>query len=166
MTIKAHYSPKEYLAHMKSNMSGHFEFGCERFTGFFLGRLFYVTYHSGYEFNRRITNQKNAAMGYLKKDADGCSVHFLRFRGALCPAQFLSLLLTLLLLLTLPMLLEVGWHLQAFLFLCGCAFVLTVITALIGTLMEYLTENSEDGRRTLLSMLIDPHDALANYNKV
>ena len=166
MVIKSHYNPKEYLAHMKSNMSGHFEFGCERFTGFFLGRLFYVTYHSGYEFNRRITNQKNAAMGYVKQTEAGCEVRFLRFRGALCPAQFLSLLLTLLLLFAIPMLLEVGWHSQAFLFLCGCAFVLTAITAPIATLMECLTENSEDGRRTLLSMLIDPYDALANYDNV
>ena len=89
MIIRNHLSPKEYLSAMKGRMSGHFELGQERFTGFFLGRLFYVTHHAGYEWNRRITNEKSAALGYVKKVETGCEVHCIRFRGMLCPLQFI-----------------------------------------------------------------------------
>ena len=163
MRIESPYTPKEYLANLKFNMSSHFEFGCERFTGFFLGRLFYVTYHSGYEWNRRITNQKNAAMGYVKRTDDGCEVRFVRFRGPLCPLQFLPFLLIMLAcslfffsadpLVDAPTRMIIG-------------LIATVITALITAFIESMTERSEDGRRTLLSMLIDPYDSLANYDKV
>ena len=165
MTIKSHYSPKEYLVHMKSNMSGHFEFGCERFTGFFLGRLFYVTYHSGYEFNRRITNQKNAAMGYVKQTEAGCEVRFLRFRGGFCPLVFLPAYL---LFLGCVLLLhaENMYSPDDFKFVLIASHVIIAISVAVSTFIESLTTGSEDGRRTLLSMLIDPYDALANYDKV
>ena len=165
MRIESPYTPKEYLANLKFNMSSHFEFGCERFTGFFLGRLFYVTYHSGYEWNRRITNQKNAAMGYVKRTENGCEVRFLRFRGALCPLVFIPSYLPILLMI----LYLNNWGAYApdeFRFLMIVYHIMIAIIALISTVIESMTERSEDGRRTLLSTLMDPKDYLANYHKV
>ena len=165
MRIESPYTPKEYLANLRFNMSSHFEFGCERFTGFFLGRLFYVTYHSGYEWNRRITNQKNAAMGYVKRTDDGCEVRFMRFRGGFCPLVFLPTYLFLLICI-LFFHSENMYSPDDFKFVLIASHVIIAITVSVSTFIESLTTRSEDGRRTLLSMLIDPYDSLANYDKV
>ena len=166
MRIKSPFTPKEYLSAMKNNMSGHFEFGAERFTGFFLGMLFYVTYHSGYEWNRRVTNQKNAAMGYVKQTEYGCEVHFVRFRGMMCPLVFLQYLVMVLipfLLVSLTYSIEIT---REFLMHAIGILILVLIFVPIGTFIEACTERSQDGLRTLLSMLLDPTDPLANYDKV
>ena len=160
MRIESPLTPKEYLSAMKDNMSGHLELGQERFTGFFLGRLFYATYHSGYEWNRRITNQKNAAMGYVKRTNAGCEVRFLRFRGAMCPLVFLPFLLCML---AMGIIEGAPNDIMASTII---SLVVTVILAPILTLIESMTIQSEDGQRALLSMLVDPTDALANYNNV
>ena len=55
-----------YLSAMKEQMSGFTEFGIERFTGTIIGGFFSITYHSGHEFNRRITNEKHRAIGFAK----------------------------------------------------------------------------------------------------
>ncbi len=89
MKIQSELSAQRYLFAMKDRMAGHLEFGNERFTGFFFGSFFSVTYHSGYEWNRRISNQKNTAIGFVRKDANGCSVSFICLKGLLAPAQFL-----------------------------------------------------------------------------
>lgn len=163
MIIYSALSPKEYLSAMKNNMSGHLELGQERFTGFFLGRLFYVTYHSGYEWNRRITNQKNAAMGYVKRTENGCEVRAIRFRGALCPLIFFPALA---IILAFCIFTREFYSESDNLFRLIMGVVLTVVSALIGTLIECMTERSEDGLKTLLSMMLDPTDPLVNYDKV
>ena len=165
MRIESPYAPKEYLSNLKFNMSGHFEFGCERFTGFFLGRLFYVTYHSGYEWNRKITNQKNAAMGYIRRTETGSEVRFLRFRGVLCPLELIPTYLPILLMILYLNSQEV-YAPGKFRFMMIFYHIIMAILVPISALMESMTERSEDGRRTLLSMLMDPKDSLANYNNV
>ena len=165
MRISSTLSPKEYIYAIKAQMSGHMEFGIERFTGFFLGRLFYVTYHSGYEWNRRITNQKNAAIGYIRRTENGSEIRFLRFRGALCPLVFIPLYLPIL-----AVLLFMGsqriFSADEFLFAMVAYHIMISISVLISTFVECMTERSEDGRKTLLSMLLDPTDYLANYHKL
>lgn len=159
MLIHSPLSQKVYLGSLRVNMDSHFDLGSERFTGFFLANCFYVTHHAGYEWNRRITNQKNAAMGYVKKCDNGCEVHFLQFRGALCPLVFIPMLLvcTMLYLLSTPNM----ESMQIWL----CIGVLSVF-APISALVESFTERSEDGRRSLLSMLADPSDPYKNYRHI
>jgi hypothetical protein len=166
MRFQSSLSSREYLTAMKGNMSGHLEFGAERFTGFFVGKFFYVTYHSGYEWNRRYTNQKNAAMGYIKQTECGCEVRFLRFRGVMCPLVFLQLLVMILipfLLLSFTYSIEITKEL---LMRIAGTLVLILILLPISTFIEACTERSQDGLKTLLSMLLDPTDPLANYNKI
>ena len=162
--ITSSYSPKEHLNAIKENMGGHFTFGAERFTGFFLGRWFHVTHHAGYEWNRRYTNQKNAAVGYVKETESGCEVRFVCLKGALVPAQFL-LYLCLLPVITLAMMLSDG--------LTGLALFKTLLLIEIGilavfaplfTLFESMTERSEEGKRILLAMLLDPKDPFSYLN--
>ena len=160
MFLHSSLTKKEYLQALRDNMEGHFAFGCERFTGFFIGNCFYVTHHAGYEWNRRITNQKNAAMGYVKECEDGCHIHFLRFRGAMCPLVFLPLFLLMGLIFTLSPLAKGYTHL----FLWGLVFAIMTIGALFSALVESMTEQGEDGRRSLLSMLVDPNDPYKNYD--
>ena len=141
-------------------MSSSLDLGQERFTGFFLGRLFYVTHHCHYEWDREIKNPKNAALGFVQTSVTGSDVHFLTFRGALCPLIFLPLLL---LMLTIGIIKGIPDQMGMNAII---AFVITVIYAPIDALIESATMRSEDGQRALLSMLTDPTDPLANYNNV
>ena len=166
MMLHSPLSKNEYLEALQENMGAHSDFGSERFTGFFIGSCFYVTHHAGYEWNRRISNQKNAAMGYVKKAEEGCDVHFIRFKGAMCPLVFLPLFLFMGLALSFAALTNQLWHVYTHLFNWGIAFLVTAITAPISALFESMTEQSEDGRRSLLSMLIDPSDPYLNYNHI
>lgn len=164
MRITSPLPKKAYLAAMKDQMDGHFDFGTERFTGFFCGSYFYVTHHAGYEWNRRYTNQKNAAMGYVRETEEGCEVRFVRFRGLLCPAQFLFTLLLMALCTVFIMLTEGFWEPKALLIGLGISVAVTIISAPIATLIESLTERSEEGRRILLAFLIDPEDPFSYLN--
>ena len=166
MVLHSPLSKEDYLDSLQENMGYHFDLGSERFTGFFAGSFFYVTHHAGYEWNRRYSNQKNAAMGYVKKNEAGCEVHFLRFRGTMCPLVFLPLFLFMGLLLSFSALVNRLWHGYAHLLIWGIAFAVTAITAPISALMESMTERGEDGRRSLLSILMDPTDPYKNYNRI
>ena len=151
--------PREYLRHMKERMGSRLDIWSERFTGIFMGRFFYVTHHAGYEWNRRITNQKNAALGYVRETENGCEIRFLHFQGLLCP-QFL-----------------IPWLLisVALLVLCWPAFeelplmLIAAILMIVGfpvlfTCIESTTDGSIDGRKSLLGLLIDPSDMFASLH--
>lgn len=160
MVLTSSLSRGEYLSAMKDMMSAHAEFGVERFTGFFLGPWFYVTHHSAYQWNRKISSQKNAALGRVKQTESGCKIHFLRFRGPLCPLVALSLLLAGFAVAVVSsayvgLVEELGIRDS----LLVCLAVVGISLALIlpiATLFECMTEESEDGRRMLLSLLHDP----------
>ena len=160
MAIVSKHSPKEYMKSLRYYMESHFDFGQERFTGFFLWRLFYVTHHAGFEWNRRITNQKNAAMGFVTKCGDGCKVHYLRFRSVMCPLVFWPCY-GLLLLVAMMDYTDVP-QLTRFII----ATVAMLIATPIYTFIECLSQRSEDGRKALVSLLMDPSDPLANYRKI
>lgn len=161
MVFHSELSKTEYLAALKENMSSHFAFGFERFTGFFIGNFFYVTYHSGYEWNQKITNQKNAAMGFVQ-DAPagetGCDVHFLRFKGLLCPLVFLPIWFLFIGVILMQMLAHQVWSAEVFWTCTGIALALMVVCAPISTLFESITDGSIEGGRILLSFLADPTD--------
>lgn len=143
-------------------MSAHSDFGGMRFTGFFAGRFFYVTHHAGYEWNRKYSNQKNAAMGYVKQTENGCEVRFLRFRGALCPMEALPLFLGCyivgLAIFLLSGILEVLSLGLTMLICLAAVCVLFAIVVPIKTFFESLTEESELGRQALLALLNDPQN--------
>ena len=164
MVLHSEHSKKAYLSALKGNMSGHFDFGSERFTGFFIGSFFYITYHSGYEWNRRITNQKNAALGFVKKAEDGCDAHFLRFKGLLCPLVFLP---TYLVVIFASILTNAPTGFGDPVFMRTCFLITLVVMAIAAplyTLMEACTDASIEGHSILLSLLTDPVDAYGNLD--
>ena len=166
MVIHSPMSKKEYLESLQENMGGHYDFGSDRFTGFFIGSCFYVTHHAGYEWNRRYSNQKNAAMGYVKETEEGCVVRFIRFRGAMCPLVFIPLFLSLGLILTISAVLNGITGIAAILLPWILAFATSAVTAPITAFIESLTQQGEEGRRALLSMLLNPSDPYKNYRKI
>ena len=160
MAIVSNHTPKEYMESMRYYMESHFDFGMERFTGFFLWRFFYVTHHAGREWNRKITNQKNAAMGFVTKSRDGCKVHYLRFRAFMCPLRFLACC---------AMSFLIYWSGRRTASADSKAIFLAVsilISAPISAVVESFTERGEYGRKCLVSFLMDPADPLANYRKI
>lgn len=169
MKLQSSLAPKAYIQALSERMGSFIEFGHERFTGYFCGRIFYVTHHAGYEWNRRITNQKNAALGYVRNTPDGCQVCFLRMKGLLCPGQFLF---TFLLLLLITLIASMGYLLDSWyglLMATGIAFVATAVSAPITTLMESFTEESRVGADILITLLMDPADPfsyLRNKDKI
>lgn len=162
MLIQSVLSTQEYLSALRERMGSFWAFGAERFTGFTAGHWFYVTHHAGYEHFRKITNQKNAALGYLVETAEGCQVKFIRFKGLLCPAQFLlSCVLTVLIAvlflilhhdLTAEIVSVIG---------ITCAGIIA-IAAPLEAYKESLTERSEVGEKCLMALLNTPSD-LSSY---
>ena len=159
MRIQTTITPKAYLSAMKERMGSRLAWGAERFTGCFLGRLFYVTHHAGFEWNRRITNQKNAALGIVKKTDTGCEVRCFRFQGALCPQYLIVYLLIFSahLLGTWPVLLEKP-------ILMFLSILIIVGTPLLTTLFETFTDGSIEGRKNLMGLLFDPTDHFSYLN--
>ena len=162
--VTSTHSKAEYIEALKENMSGHFELGTERFTGFFIKNWFHVTHHAGYEWNRRYSNQKNAAVGYVKETENGCEVRFVCFKGALVPSQFLLMLA-----LTIPLILIMAFLegitdeniIRSLMWFC---LISIIPAALITTFFESVTERSEEGKRILLALLIDPKDPFSYLN--
>lgn len=170
MILSSPLSPKNYLSHLEGQMGGHFSFGMERFTGFFAGRCFCITHHAGYEWNRQYTNQKNCAVGYVRKTDTGCEVRFVRFKGALCPPQFICLNLMMFVLMMIMFLIEYqDFHVLVLAVAAGLSLITTSLAALISTFFECLTPESEEGRKILIALLMDPEDPfsyLHNKDKI
>ena len=164
MKIYTRLSKKQWLSSMKENLGSFTTFGEERFTGFFFGSVFRVTYHSGYEWNRKISNQKNTAIGYVKDTDQGCQIRFLYTRGLLYPSAFLLYwgILTVLGLIS-----AVGrgvLSIHALLITAAITFGTMVITAPLSALIESFTDESEEGRKILLTTMIAPDDPRAYTN--
>ena len=157
MRIISSLTPKAWLSAAKEQMSGHLELGAERYTGFFIGPWFHITHHAGHEWNRKITNQKNAAVGYVRKTDDGCELRFMLFKGMLCPAQFifwLCVFAAICVLYTISGIAAVADFWPSMIIALGIGILLLPIA----TLMESLTEQSQEGRKILLALLLDPDD--------
>jgi hypothetical protein len=164
MRIPSKLTPEAYLSAIKERMGSHFSFGAERYTGFFAGRLFFVTHHAGYNWNERYTNQKNGALCYIKPTNSGCEVRFVRFKGLLCPPQFLFLFL-LYYIPTFLIVLLIGIHSIAVHGMIALLILgVSLFAALIETFFESLTENSEFGRKYLIAFLLDPTDPFSYLN--
>lgn len=151
MTIHSDHPKKTYLQALKRGMDSHFDFLTERVTGFFLGPFFCVTYHSGWEWNRKITNEKNTAIGSVRDEGKGCEVSFINIKGCLAPHYLLGMWL----LITICLLISIQTHeLELTALLISIPF--TAIYSLISALFESMTERSEEGQRELIAILRDP----------
>lgn len=93
MRLSTKLSAEQYIRSFRQQMGAFSSFGEEHFTGFFIGRFFSVTYHSGWEWNRKFTNEKNRAIGYVRDTAVGTEVRFLRFYGYSNPLSLISIFL-------------------------------------------------------------------------
>lgn len=80
----------EYIAAMKAHMSSFMELGIERFTGTIIGGFFSITYHSGHEFNRRITNEKHRAIGFARPNGNGTKISCVRLVGMTNPLSLIG----------------------------------------------------------------------------
>ena len=156
MRLHSTHTPKVYKSALKERMGSHFAIGSERFTGIFMGKLFYVTHHAGYEWNRRITNQKNAALGFIKTTESGSEIRFLLFQSVLCP-QYLILYL-----------LICGGYavgtwpvMKVSTLLIAIEILILIGIPLLIAFFESLTEGSVEGRKSLLGLLTDPADFFA-----
>ncbi len=85
MRFDASVKKKKYLRELRLQMESWFAFGQPRFTGLVLGSFFYITRHAGYEWNRRVTNEKHRAIGFVTKQGERCAVHAVFIPGYLDP---------------------------------------------------------------------------------
>ena len=150
-----------YLAAMKEQMGSFTEFGMERFTGTIIGRFFSITYHSGHEFNRRITNEKHRAIGYVRPDADGTSISCIRLAGMTNPVSLLGIFCFCFLI----ALLRGGLDLALMPQVLIVNAVITVITALITAVTDSVTQRGQEGSKILTAFLVDPVDFYSLINK-
>lgn len=151
-----------YLTAMKEQMSGFMEFGIERFTGTIIGGFFSVTYHSGHEFNRRITNEKHRAIGFVRPNGTGTQVTCIRLAGLTNPLSLLSLFGFFFLFILLKGGLETA--LMPELLVLDAAF--TLVVALVTALTDSITERGQEGSKILTAFLIDPIDFYSLVDKV
>ena len=164
MKIHTQLSKKQWLCAMKENLGSFTTFGEERFTGFFFGPVFRVYYHSGYEWNRRISNQKNTAIGYVKDTDYGCQIRFLHTKGLLYPSAFLLYCGFLTCICLISAVAHGVLSIPALLISAVIAFGTMIITAPLSALFEAFTDESEEGRKILLTTMIAPDDPCAYTN--
>ena len=151
-----------YLSAMKEQMSGVTEFGIERFTGIIIGRFFSITYHSGHEFNRRITNEKHRAIGFVRPNGDGTEISCIRLAGMTNPLSLMGIYAFCFL----YCLLRGGLELALMPQLLIADAVITLIAALISAFVCSITERGQEGSKTLTAFLIDPADYYSLVDKV
>ena len=141
-----------YLYEMKQQMSSFTDFGMERLTGFILGRVFSVTYHSGHEFNRRITNEKHRAIGFVRPCENGTEIFCVRLAGYTNPLSLLGLFSFCFLI----CILRGGFELALMPEMPIANVAITLICALVSAFTCSITERGQEGSKTLTAFLIDP----------
>ena len=141
---------KHYLYELRQQMGSFTDFWSERFTGIILGNFIYVTHHAGHEWNRRITNEKSRAIGFVMKHGDGCAVNVIFTRGYL---ELFWMIFYYLLGLPLMMLVSYGQWLSN-IHIWALAFSVTMgITSYIQC---WFTERGQNSMHALIDLLSDP----------
>ncbi len=172
MKIDSPLSSKEYLHGIRNHLSSFSDFGMERYTGIIIGRLFWVTYHSGYEWNRKITNEKNRAWGIVKDTKDGCRVYGFRTMGFLDPLMILVIFIlysTVAAACVYFRFAEGIWDSQECReFVVTMAVVVAVVTVLVvlcSGFMTSVTERGQIGKFHLLALLHHPDEPYNHLNE-
>ena len=149
MIIRSELPYKQYLFELKNNLDGIFEFGEERVAGTVIWRFFSITSHAGYEWNRRITNEKQRAVGFAKLDGDGTKIYCIRLAGLTNPISLVALFL---LCMVISLFKMEGFSVAAL----QISLLTTVITAIISAIGDSWTERGHEAYRTLTAYLVDP----------
>lgn len=161
MKIVSEISTVEYLREMKGHLESFTDFGMERLTGIVIGPFFSVTYHSGHEFNRRITDEKHRAIGFARACEDKTVVRCVRLAGMTNPVSLILIYAFCLLF----GLLKEPYVLKDPIYLWACVGV-TVIAALATAFTSSITERGQLGSKTLTAFLIDPANYYSLINKI
>lgn len=161
MKLISSLSKSQYLYEMKQHMESFTDFGIERLTGTIIGPFFSVTYHSGHEFNRRITNEKHRAIGFVRASEDKTEVRCIRLAGMTNP---ISLLLIYGFCLLFGLIAEPS-VMQEAIYYWACAGI-TVISALGTAFADSITERGQLGSKTLTAFLVDPANYYSLINRI
>ena len=155
MIIRSELPYKRYLCELKANLGSIFSLGEERVAGTVIWRFFSITSHAGHEWNRRITNEKQRAIGFAKPDGDGTKIYCIRLAGLTNPISLVGLYLfgILVFLAKGGFTLASGGLSSDIWWLC---LVVTLVTAGITALTDSWTERGMEAYRTLTAYLIDP----------
>jgi hypothetical protein len=139
---------------MKQQMGSFTAFGTERLTGIIIGRFFSITYHSGHEFNRRITNEKHRAIGFARPCEEGTKVSCIRLAGMTNPLSLIGLFSFCMLI----CLLRGGFELAFMPEMLIANAAITLVAALITAFTDSVTEKGQEGSKMLTAFLMDPVD--------
>lgn len=154
MKVKSKLPCGVYLYEMKQQMGSFTAFGTERLTGIIVGRFFSITYHSGHEFNRRITNEKHRAIGFARPCEEGTKVSCIRLAGLTNPLSLIALFS----LFFIVCLIRDGLEVALMPELLMIDVALTLIVALITAFTDSITERGQEGSKMLTAFLMDPVD--------
>lgn len=149
--ISSGLPPKTYLALLRRSFGFQLAVYSERVTGVTIGQFFSVAYYCPYEWNRRITNECNRAIGYVKEVDGESEIHFIRSAGMLSPL-WLLFWTTVFSVFYYVKLEEISFFSVV---LCAViAFVLCVVTAFI----DSMTEEGVQGAGVITSLLQKPDE--------
>jgi len=149
MQIQSELPCDVYLKSMKEQFGSWSDFWSERFTGFIIGRFFYVCHYAGKEFNRRVTDERHCAIGYVKPVGGKTSVSCLRFAGFSDPVSLVGIFLLCLGIFALcayDILSEIAW----------LALIPTGFAVLYSAIAHSVTQRGVEGSKTLTALLTDP----------
>lgn len=163
MRITSVVPKAEYLEAMKSEMGSFAAFGSDRLVGTVIGPFFSVTYCSGAELNRKITNEKNRAIGYVRAVPEGTQVRCVRLAGLTNPAS-LAILFVVYFIMVLVVQFNRGMML-GLQFSALCAVIGAVVTGIYTAITDSLTEHGQEGYRVVTAFLHDPRDFYGNIYK-
>lgn len=154
MIIRSELPYRKYLFELKNNLDGIFEFGEERVAGTVIWRFFSITCHAGHEWNRRITNEKQRAIGFAKPDGDGTKIYCIRLAGMTNPISLVGMFLLCMLFIVIRGGIPLDVMLQM-------SLVTTAFAALMSAITDSWTERGMEAYRTVTAYLIDPSDYYA-----
>ena len=110
--------------------------------------------------NRRITNEKSRAIGFVRSAGDGTDVYCIRLKGMSNPVSMLIFFGVFFLMFALSG--DVAFaDFEIWPFALGGTFLMAVSTAI----QDSVTERGQEGSRIMTSFLHDPDDYYANINK-
>lgn len=161
MKYKSKLPQPVYLYEMKEHL-GSGGGGVEGLTGFVIGNFFSVTYHSGHEFNRRITNEKHRAIGFARSDGDGTKISCIRLAGLTNPLSLLVIYACFFLTFLLIGGAEIALKPEILWLIAGMTLFLALGTAFT----DSITERGQEGSKMLTAFLIDPVDYYSIADKV
>lgn len=156
MIVDSPLSPAAYKAAVRGRLENYRNFLDERFTGRFIGPVFYITHHSFWEWNRRTTGEMNNAIGFLKKTETGCRVCFIHTTGITNPFHLIVYFLLYIVVGIISMRdasLDAAAIRNVILLL---SLFGTALTAIVTAISNALTENGIRGEDSLYALMEDP----------